>query len=280
MMEHHQGGLASAVKNSRNHYYTGETTVFASQYDQRFSYCLYVPSTYEIRTRPLPVIVVQHGTERRFQEYRDNFAAFAEANQCVVLTPLFPAGIEDSEDLHNYKFIKYRNIRFDVILLSMIEEVAQRIEIDSERFLLHGFSGGGQFAHRFFYLHPDRLRAVSIGAPGRITLIDPDKTWWLGWSGMAEAIGSAPSVEPLLTVPVHMVVGSDDVETWEIDNPGDSNWMPGIEATGGTRIERLHSLRRNFEDHGISVRFDLVPGVAHEPLKVLDAVKSFFLTVL
>jgi pimeloyl-ACP methyl ester carboxylesterase len=82
----------------------------------------------------------------------------------------FPAGIGDPNDLHNYKFIDYQGILFDLVLLAMFEKVAARWHIRTDRFALHGFSGGGQFAHRFLLLHPDRLHGVSIGAPGRVTL--------------------------------------------------------------------------------------------------------------
>lgn len=267
-------------EDSTGYYYSGESTQFACRADQRFSYCLYVPSRYSNRTGSLPLVVLQHGTGRRGPQYRDNFADFAELHNVVVLAPLFPAAIDDPNDLHNFKFIKYHDIRFDLVLLSMVAEVSEKLDIEAEKFFLHGFSGGGQFAHRFFYLHPDRLRAVSIGAPGRLTLIDDTQDWWLGWRGMEDALGIAPKPELLAAVPVQMIVGDSDVETWEINNPGDSNWMDGVEKSGATRVERLQTLKRNFEEHGISVQFDLVPGVAHEPMKVLDPVKDFFSTFL
>ena len=262
------------------YYYAGSTTQFAYQADQRFSYCMYVPSGYNTRSDSLPVVVLQHGTGRRGPQYRDQFEDFAEANNAVILAPLFPAAIEDPDDLHNFKFIKFHDIRFDLILLGMIDEVATKLDIRTDRFLLHGFSGGGQFTHRFFYIHPDRLMGVSIGAPGRITLIDEDLPWWLGWKDMQKAIGISPKPELLPQVPVQMVVGSEDVETWEINNPGGSNWMDGAERAGRTRIERLRTLERNFRSHDIDVRFDLVPGVAHKSMLVLDPVKAFFRDVL
>src|SRR5690606_1815600 len=111
-----------------------------------------------------------------------------------------PAGIIDPHDLHNYKFIEYEGIRFDLALLSMVEEVSERYNVHSDRFYLHGFSGGGQFAHRFLYLHPERLAAVSIGAPGRITELDDSKKWWLGTGGMAERFGIEISIDAIREV--------------------------------------------------------------------------------
>ncbi|WP_284744876.1 PHB depolymerase family esterase [Amycolatopsis sp. RTGN1] len=251
----------------------GRTPVFASKYDQRFSYCLYVPE--ELGPRA-PLVVVQHGTERNFLLYRDHLRSFADEHGALVLAPLFPAGIDDPADLHNFKFLEYRGIRFDRVLLAMVEEVAQRYPVDPERFYLHGFSGGGQFAHRFGYLHPERLAGLSIGAPGRITRLDDTLPWWLGTADFEKRFGRAIDLDALRRVPVLMVAGEDDVETWEITNPGEPNWMDGAEKTGATRVERLRTLERDFAAHGVDVRFVLVPGVAHQASPVLPVVREFF----
>lgn len=273
--------LAPQVKDPQAFYYTGKTTVFASRYDQRFSYCLYVPSAHDPAGAPVPLAVLMHGTGRRGPQYRDNFAAWGEANGCLVLAPLFPAGIgSDPDDLHRFKFIADGELRYDRVLLEIVDEVGERFNTGTGRFLLHGFSGGGQFVHRFGYLHPDRLSGLSIGAPGRITLIDDAKDWWLGLNGFAELFGTEPRIAELARVPVQMVVGSEDVETWEINNVGDSNWMDGADATGRTRIERISALRDNYRDHGIDVRFDVVEGVGHQPMRVLESVQDFFSSVL
>lgn len=268
------------VKHPKEYYYTAATTLFASRFDQRFSYCLYVPTAHDFDGDPLPLLVLQHGTGRRGPQYRDEFAGYAEANHCVVLAPLYPAGIGDPDDLHNFKFLRYGDIRFDTVLLEIVGEVAERFNVDADRFLLHGFSGGGQFAHRFFYLHPDRLAGVSIGAPGRITRLDYTKDWWVGLRNCAEIFGREPDVDAMRRVPVQMVVGTHDVETWEINNPGDSNWMEGAGDAGRTRIERLRTLESDFVAHGIEVRFDTVEGIAHEPMRVLEPVKQFFTQLL
>lgn len=259
-------------------YSRGKTPVFASQYDQRFSYCLYVPE--DLGQGKVPLVVIQHGTERNFLLYRDHLASFADEHRVVVLAPLFPAGIIDPGDLHNFKFIDYQGIRYDKVLLAMVDEVAARYPVDAEAFYLHGFSGGGQFAHRFFYLHPDRLAGLSIGAPGRITQLDDSLPWWLGTKDVEERFGQPIDVDALRRVPVLMVVGDQDVDTWEINNPGESNWLDGAEKTGETRVERLRTLETNFVGHGIDVRFVLVPGVAHRASLTLPPVRDFFAELL
>lgn len=227
-------------------YETGRTTAFAAACDQRFSYCMYLPRRRPEGRRPR-LVVLMHGTERGNAHYRDEFADFGEEHGCAVLAPLFPAGIEEPGELHNYKFIEYHGIRYDQVLLDIVAEVAARYDIDAERFLLHGFSGGGQFTHRFLYLHPDRLAGASIGAPGRITQLDDGLPWWLGTDGFEERFGNPVDIEAMRQVAVQMVVGEQDVETWEINNPGHSNWMDGVQDTGDTRVERLRTLRQNYQ---------------------------------
>jgi predicted peptidase len=275
----------TSLKNSKTldptlYYSTGATTMFASVADQRFSYCLYVPQRQPGDPERYPLVVIQHGTGRTAGQYRDAMTGFCEEHRTVVLAPLFPAGIEDPEDLHNYKFIDYRGIRFDELLLSMVEEVAHRFPVDSRRFFLHGFSGGGQFTHRFLYLHPDRLIAASVGAPGRITLLDDDQPWWLGTGGFEQLFGRQPDVDAIKRVRIQLVVGADDVATWETNNRGDSNWMEGLEKQGNTRVERLTTLHRNLASLGIESRLDIISDLAHNGLGALPTVCAFFAEVL
>ena len=254
-------------------FHSGVTAFFALQSDQRFSYCLYIPTAHQKTARPLPLVVVVHGTNRTAERYRTMFREFAEEHSCIVLAPLFPAGIIEPDDLNNFKRILYHDIRFDEILLSMIDQIGARYRVETDRFLLHGFSGGGQFAHRFAYLHPHRISALSIGAPGRITRINPDVPWWLGTADVKEVFGIDLDLTELAKVPVQMLVGADDVDTWEIAEPG-------IDAGGDTRVERLMTLRDNWEAHGISVRFDLVGGMGHSGSAAIPQAQDFFSGVL
>lgn len=267
-----------------SYYEFGATSMFASRADQRFSYCQYVPESYEEEgCATYPLVVLIHGTERAAQAYRDRFSDFAERHQCIVLAPLFPCGIDEPGELDNYKFIKYRDIRFDFVLLAMIAEISERYRLSGERFLMHGFSGGGHFVHRFLYLHPRRLLAASIGAPGMVTLLDDTKPWWIGTSDLEQVFGKALDIEALRAVKVQMIVGAEDVETWEITaRPGSPRWIPGANDCGRTRVDRIRALRDSFAGRGIDVRLDVVPGVAHEGHNklLLDQVKDFFASAL
>lgn len=164
----------------------------------------------------------------------------------------------------------------------MVAEVAERYRLRSERFLLHGFSGGGHFAHRFLFIHPERLLGVSIGAPGIVTLLDPDHDFWVGVRNFEELFGKPLDIEAMRQVAVHMVIGGEDKETWEIRlTPQDSWWMAGAERLAeANRLERLAALRENLESHGIDVMQDIVPGVGHDGRAMVAAVQGWFSTVL
>lgn len=257
----------------------GKTSFFASQYDQRFSYCLYVPKGYRVDgAETYPLLVVVHGSLRNAEGYRDRLADFAEQQQCIVLCPLFPNGIIERNEPNNYKEIEYQGIRYDQVLLAMVDEIAEIYCVESERFMLYGFSGGGQFSHRFYYLHPGRLLAVSIGAPGAVTLLDDSWPWWPGTADVEERFGVGINLEAMREVDVQLVVGGDDLESME---PYDrSRTVQAFDHGGSTRVERIRSLQENLESHGITTQLDVVPGVAHENYKVLPVVQKFFAEVM
>ena len=105
--------------------------------------------------------------------------------------------------------------------------------------------------NRYALLHPETLWAVSIGAPGSVTLLDPEQDWWVGVRDAQARFGKAVDAEALRKVAVHMIVGKADLETWEITHrEGGKFHMPGANSAGLTRPERLESLRRSFEAAG------------------------------
>ncbi len=239
-------------------HFTGGTTVIASRHDQRLSYTLYVPQDHTTEAAPLPLIVLQHGIARTAELHRNRWKDFAIAHRCVILAPLFPAGLTEPRKLDDFTVLAYGGIRFDEELLHIVDEVGERFNARSDRFHLHGFSAGGQFAHRFFYAHPGRLAGLSISAPGSVTPLGGDQPWWLGTADFQERFGVAIDLPALRRVPVQLVVGSRDTEA----------------------LEPVGTLRRDYEEHGLAVRFDLVPGAAHEEGELTPAAQEFMADLL
>jgi poly(3-hydroxybutyrate) depolymerase len=267
-----------ADSTNRTHaiYDLGQTAIFAAKADPRFHYCLYVPPKVANGAK-IDLLVAVHGTGRTsFLDFRDGFAEFGRWNDCAVLCPVFPVGVLGDGNRSGYKYIVEGDIRYDEIVLKMVDEVAAKYGQDWSRFAMFGFSGGGHFTHRFAILHPARLWAASIGAPGSVTLLDPANDWWVGIRDVKQRFGIDFDAAALARMPVQMIVGEADLETWEITHkPGGTYWMEGANDAGRTRPERLQALKTSFESAGVDVRLDLVPGVSHDRLKVLDRVKDF-----
>lgn len=265
-----------------SYYDFGRTTTYASRLDQRFPYCAYVPEDYEEDgSKQYPLAVIVHGTERGMQAYRDAFADFAEEQGVIVLCPLFPVNIAFPGDLSSYKMLRHGDLAYDAVMLDMIAEMQGRYRIWGDRVLMYGFSGGGHFTHRFLYLHPERLLAASIGAPGVVTLLDFDHDFWVGVRDFETVFGKAVDLEAIRRVAVQMVIGADDHETWEITiAPGNDWWMPGADLAGKDRNERIVSLNASLERHGIAVHLETVPGVAHNDRELIGHVKRFFAETL
>lgn len=268
---------AEAAARAKALYEYGPTSIYSSKHDPRFPYCLYVPPSLGEGGEKPELIVAMHGTGRGFTGYRDAFSSFARWNNCIILAPLFPIGVMGDGYRDGFKYMREGNLRYDHILLAIVEEVSERYGIAFDRFGLFGYSGGGHFTHRFLMLQPHKLWGASIGAPGSVTLLDPSRDWWVGTRNFAELFGQELDIPAMKQVAVQMVVGAADLETWEITHkPGGRNWMPDANHAGTNRPERLASLRDNFAAHGIAARFDLVPNTPHDGVKVVPVVEDFF----
>lgn len=249
-----------------SNYDLGESVSTACQHDQRFSYCSYVPPHFNIdNAEKFRLMVAIHGSDRANQQLRGYFKQFADTHNAIILAPLFPAGIGDPQDVDNYKHILFSGIRFDQILLHMVSEVESKYGLTPGKFGLFGFSGGGHFCHRFLYLHPEKLLAVAIAAPGSVTLISDNYNWWVGTANIEKLFGKPLDLQQIRNVPILLSVGEEDTSTNGIvSGPDSAAWMEGAGNSGANRIERLQSLYRNFNDYGFKVDLTILPGVRHE----------------
>ncbi len=256
---------------------TGAFAFQACRADRRFSYGVYVPASYtRARADEFSLLVAVHGSERAPETARALFERLADETGRIVVAPLFPMAVTDDEETHNYIFLQYRDIRYDLILLHMVDAVAQRFGVPADRLWLAGFSGGGQFVHRFMYLHAARLAAVSIGAPGIVHTLDPHRDWFVGVRDVVARFGRDIDRDSLRGLPVQVVVGGDDLATDILVAPPNPLYMDGVNDTGSTRVERAQFLHRLLLDAGVDCRFDLVPGAGHSAQEVQAAVDGFF----
>ncbi|KAK9326706.1 Alpha/Beta hydrolase protein [Lipomyces starkeyi] len=268
-------------------YLVGKVPFKAASFDQRASYTMYVPKKHYklIPLQNLPLIVAIHGNGRNAERCRDSMTDLADRLGAAVLAPLFPAGIDDPNDMQNYKMLLYQGIRYDLILLSIIDEVAARWPgIATEKFFLTGYSGGGQFALRFFYLHPTRLEAVSIGAPGLVTQLNDALNWPKGTKDVRSLFDGLSVDRPSLknVEGVQLIVGGDDVQKvgggfveWLRGRTEMEKETEGLISSLPNRKDAILNLQEAFKAAGIRCEFEIINGVAHNSAMAIPSVIEF-----
>lgn len=176
--------------------------------------------------------------------------------------------------MDNYKRLVYEQpgtgkaLYFDQIMLQILEEISGMWgSVDIGRVNMSGFSGGGQFVHRFFYLHPDRLKSVSIGAPGNATYLDDTRPWPLGIQDVSDRFnGAVIDKDKLRRVPCQLFVGSADTyHTVGYDGSRAQLSRYGV-------LEKLHN---NLLDVQVPHTFEVEPGVAHRGDLLLHLIQPF-----
>ncbi|OJI99242.1 hypothetical protein ASPVEDRAFT_882477 [Aspergillus versicolor CBS 583.65] len=264
----------------------GHTPLRALKSDPRVSYSLYIPPQHydTASIKKLPLLVWIHGTLRKMGTlYSNEMVSFATSTPCAILAPLYPSGLDGPNDLDSYKTLRSKSLSSDLAVLSILEEVAARWPgIETGKIFMMGFSGGGQFAQRFLYLYPEKLLAVSIGAPGRTTMLDPDKPWPEGIANVEELFGRPVSTKPIQQVPIQLAVGSEDnqihgsEEFWNWVGKLTRGQKSGdLSAMRQGRLQTLQESQTAWEADGIKSQLAVVDGASHEADKVRPHMLQF-----
>lgn len=258
----------------------GHVPLKALASDPRVSYALYIPPSYydasHSRTK-LPLLVWIHGTGRRLSAlYEEELMSFADRTPCAILAPLFPAGLDGPNDLDSYKKLRSSSLRSDQALLSILDEISPRWpEIQTDKIFMMGFSGGGQFAHRFLYLYPERLAGVSVGAPGRVTMLDFSQKWPIGVQDTEALFARPVGLDRIQQVAIQLVVGSEDnwihggkeFWTWlqQYRNKAEGPQGPGsLDTMDQGRLQTLVDLHNAWKRHEVESQLEIVQGVSHD----------------
>lgn len=235
--------------------------------DPRVAFLLYVPETAGDRA---PLFVTVHGISRNAAEHAKLFAPYAEACGAVLAAPIF-----DEQTYGKYQRLVSRRpdvLRSDDALRRIVDRVDQLASVNAERVYLFGFSGGGQFAHRFAMAYPERVASTVVGAAGWYTLPDPELAYPYGIGENPKLPGLSFEPERFLRTPFQVLVGPRDVSRdWALRK---SEKLDGLQ--GQTRVERgerwIAAMREAATRHGVlapSLRFDLLPGGRHSFAKTM-----------
>ena len=242
------------------------------------AYYLFVPLQLLLRRATEAALIVSvHGSSRNARDYRDYFSKLAQAHDAVVLAPLFPMDMATPIPDQAYTTLAPEPPRADVVLIDMIDELAALLGMRFSKTVMFGFSGGAQFAHRFCYVHPQRVQAVSLGAPGFVTLPWRHKPWWTGVADMEQRFGRLYDPQAMRRVAVQGLIGSLDNEPSPVWTPAEMGLsQEEYEGYGHTRMARMQSLVNAWREEGIAVEHTVVDGVGHVvPGPIADAANAF-----
>lgn len=173
--------------------------------DWQQRYFLYVPHD---RDPAKPLFVAIHGISRNAREHAELFSGLAERYGVALIAPLF-----DEQRFPDYQRLgrRGRGARADLMLERIVDECGELLGIDTKRFCLFGYSGGGQFAHRYALAHPHRVVAYAVAAAGWYTLPDPAQRFPMGTGSTSRLMGISFEPEEFLAVPAAVFVGERDV---------------------------------------------------------------------
>lgn len=154
--------------------------------------------------------------------------------------------------------------RADLALIDIVEHVAQEFELVTRKFVMIGFSGGAQFAHRFAFYHADRVSHCISCAAGWYTYPDFDEAYPFG---LRDGTGPANlSVHPEWSKVVHhVIVGKKDNSV----EPSLNMKKAVVTRQGIGRLERARrwvaAMNNIAIDHCCErVKLTQIPGLGHD----------------
>jgi len=227
----------------------------------KISYYLSTPKSW---SEGLRVLVSVHGISFNAAEHAMHFSRLCQQLGLVLVAPVFAAA-----DFPRYQRLGLSTHqpgpRADLALDAVLEDVTRLTGADTTRFHLFGYSGGGQFAHRYAMLHPRRVIRAVLGAPGWYTF--PDRTTayprGLRWTRQPPVTGL--DAQHYLRVPMAVFVGEHDCYR----DPALNRSARIDRQQGYTRVDRgqrwISAMRRAARASGLDTeyRFGLLQHCGH-----------------
>jgi len=214
---------------------------------------------------------------------------------------LVPALIRPGEDWQIYTHALDRDTlttdradlqRIDLQLIAMIERAraelsAKGMQTD-QKILIQGFSASGMFANRFTLLHPERVKAATIGSPGGWPTVpvasfkDEKLPYPIGISDL-ELLTNIP-FDPIAynAIPQLIYMGStDDNDSLDYTDGWDKKDAELVDRLfGADPLSRWDDARWIYQQSGADVQFLLIDGIGHDRRELQKYSTEFFRKVL
>jgi pimeloyl-ACP methyl ester carboxylesterase len=272
-------------------------------------YYLYVPASLRRDAGGKALLLVQPNNSGRTSDdigmhRRDAWLTGFERKRIAdelgvaLLVPAFP---RTSRDWRVYTHALDRDVlttrdpalaRLDLQLIAMIDDARARLHRDGTptdtRVLLQGFSASGMFANRFTALHPQRVRAVTVGSPGGWPIAPVAKAggdalpYPAGIADLSALTGTPFDAAAFARVPQYLYMGdADDNDSLDFGDGWDKPAAADVDRLfGDTPLARWKHAEALYARAGANARFELVSGIGHDRKALQDRSTAFFRQVL
>jgi len=228
------------------------------------------------------------------------FGRYRIANELGVVL-LVPAFIRPGEDWFIYTHALDRDTlttersdlnRIDLQLIAMVDRARSELAADGiqtdEKILIQGFSASGMFANRFTILHPDRVKAATIGSPGGWPILPvaafngEQLPYPAGIADLESLTGMPFDAAAYNIVPQLIYVGSlDDNDSLDFTDGWDEESAARVNRLfGEDPISRWEDAVEIYHMSGTNARFLLVDGIGHDRKALQHYSTEFFKEVL
>lgn len=242
--------------------------------DPRFSVLLHKPQG---SGRVGRVLVALHGIGQQADEVCQALQPLAASLGYALACPQFPYPGSTGAASQGYMYLSEPGVDYLGLMDAVIASAWQFAGSPPGAIDLLGFSAGGQAAHRYAFLKPERVRMACIVSPGAITLPSSDAAWWNGIADVADRFGVPFNPEGVRRVVFSLLVGANDTETSGLSYvPGQPIERLRALRTGHTRVERLATLHDALLEFGAPSSLSIVDGAGHSFRQLLPAIEAAF----
>jgi dienelactone hydrolase len=214
---------------------------------------------------------------------------------------LVPAFIRPGEDSHIYTHALDRDSltteredikRIDLQLIAMIDhardELANQGIKTEEKILIQGFSASAMFANRFTMLHPERVKAATIGSPGGWPIAPVaafegyELNYPAGIADLESLTGNPFDSIGYQAVPQLIYMGAaDNNDSLDFTDGWDEADAQIVDTLfGADPLSRWDDAQAIYLESGANAEFLLVDGVGHDRKALQGYSTEFFRKIL
>ena len=225
----------------------------------QMNYFVYIP---ENRQDGNKILYTIHGISRNAEEHIHGFIAQAEKFGTILVAPLF---LKENAPRYQQLGTNVQQERADMAFDHVLQDVQEWLGMPPAPMRMFGFSGGGQFVHRYAMFYPKRVARIVLAAPGWYTFPDPDRQYPYGLKATKAWPQLSFSLEKFLQLPTMVLVGEeDDLRDKDLNKDLKIDSFQGLNRI--ERAERWVSANRNLArsyDIAADFRLEMIPNASH-----------------